>query len=60
MKSIALTYPDFQSLPKGLKRLLVASEELFFGQPAAKPAQKKLPQLLLPAPSIRETKQLHA
>jgi hypothetical protein len=31
MKSIVVTYPDFQSLPKGIKRMLVASESLFFG-----------------------------
>jgi hypothetical protein len=31
MKSI-LTYPDFQALPKGLKRMLVTSENLFFAE----------------------------
>jgi hypothetical protein len=30
MKSIITTYPDFQSLPKGIKRMLVASECFFF------------------------------
>lgn len=30
MKSILVTYPDFRSLPKGIKRLLVTSESLFF------------------------------
>ena len=30
MKSIIMTYPDFQSLPKGIKRMLVASESFFF------------------------------
>jgi hypothetical protein len=30
MKSIICTYPDFRSLPKGLKRMLVVSENLFF------------------------------
>ena len=29
-KSIVCTYPDFRSLPKGLKRMLVISENLFF------------------------------
>jgi hypothetical protein len=29
-KSIVCTYPDFRSLPKGLKQLLVISENLFF------------------------------
>jgi len=38
-KSIVCTYPDFRALPKGLKQLLLASENLFFGKvktPAAK------------------------
>ncbi|HEU5123224.1 MAG TPA: hypothetical protein VFW05_04075 [Verrucomicrobiae bacterium] len=30
MKSIVLTYPDFHSLPKGLKMLLVESECFFY------------------------------
>jgi hypothetical protein len=30
MKSIVLTYPGFQALPRGLKQLLVASESYFF------------------------------
>ncbi|HEY9508979.1 MAG TPA: hypothetical protein VIV82_03880, partial [Verrucomicrobiae bacterium] len=30
MKSIVLTYPDFHSLPKGLKMLLVESEYFFY------------------------------
>jgi hypothetical protein len=31
MKSIMVTYPDFQSLPKGIRRMLVTSESVFFG-----------------------------
>jgi hypothetical protein len=30
MKSILLTYPGFQSLPKGVKKMLVTSETHFF------------------------------
>jgi hypothetical protein len=30
VKSIMVTYPDFQSLPKGIKRMLVTSESVFF------------------------------
>jgi len=30
MKSIICTYPDFRLLPKGLKQMLVVSENLFF------------------------------
>jgi hypothetical protein len=32
MKSIVLTYPGFQSLPRGIKKMLVASETHFFRQ----------------------------
>jgi hypothetical protein len=32
LKSIVCTYPDFRMLPKGLKQMLVASENLFFNQ----------------------------
>jgi hypothetical protein len=35
MKSILVTYPDFQSLPKGIKRMLVLSESLFFNDASA-------------------------
>jgi hypothetical protein len=30
VKSILVTYPDFRSLPKGIKRMLVTSESMFF------------------------------
>ena len=30
IKTIVVTYPDFQSLPKGLKKMLVTSETEFF------------------------------
>ena len=36
MKSIMTTYPDFQALPRGIKRMLLASETFFFGEPQAK------------------------
>jgi hypothetical protein len=32
VKSIVTTYPDFQSLPKGVKKMLVTSESFFFGE----------------------------
>jgi hypothetical protein len=32
MKSIVTTYPYFQSLPKGIKMMLVESEEFFFDE----------------------------
>jgi hypothetical protein len=35
MRTIILTYPEFQSLPRGIKRMLVTSEDLFFGNAEA-------------------------
>jgi hypothetical protein len=32
LKSIVCTYPDFRTLPKGLKQMLVASENIFFNE----------------------------
>jgi hypothetical protein len=32
LKSIVCTYPDFRTLPKGLKQMLVVSENLFFSE----------------------------
>ena len=32
MKSIMITYPDFQSLPRGIKIMLLTSEDFFFGE----------------------------
>lgn len=32
MKSIVCTYPDFRTLPKGLRQMLVVSETHFFGE----------------------------
>ena len=32
MKTILTTYPNFQSLPKGVKRMLVAAESHFFDE----------------------------
>lgn len=42
MKSIITTYPDFPSLPKGLKRMLLASEDLFFGEAKGLPPVHKV------------------
>ncbi len=35
MKSIMVTYPEFQSLPRGVKKMLVTSETDFFRQAKA-------------------------
>jgi hypothetical protein len=34
MNATILNYPSFQTLPKGIKRMLVVSETHFFNQPA--------------------------
>lgn len=37
MKSIMVTYPGFQGLPKGIKQLLLASESHFFEEAKSAP-----------------------
>jgi hypothetical protein len=39
LKSIVCTYPDFRTLPKGLKQMLVISENLFFEETHTAPAE---------------------
>jgi hypothetical protein len=39
LKSIVCTYPDFRTLPKGVKQMLVVSENLFFEEMLAAPAK---------------------
>jgi hypothetical protein len=41
MRTIILTYPGFQSLPRGIKQMLVTSEEIFFGNARAITSNKK-------------------
>lgn len=41
MKSIMVTYPDFQSLPKGLKQMLLASETFFFDETKLHPNESR-------------------
>jgi hypothetical protein len=55
MKSIMLTYPGFQTLPRGVKQMLVASENDFFSDArpaAAKAGANKLPQRQAPRVSV--------
>ena len=40
MKTIITTYPDFQNLPVGVKRMLVASEDFFFREIQSSAAAK--------------------
>ena len=44
MKSIVVAYPYFQSLPKGIKRMLVTSEDLFFSDAKTAPMEQILSQ----------------
>ncbi len=39
MKSIMVTYPGFQDLPKTIKRMLLVSEDFFFGDTAIEGSQ---------------------
>jgi hypothetical protein len=39
MKSIMMTYPGFQALPKGIKKMLLASESFFFSQSSSPPGK---------------------
>jgi hypothetical protein len=43
MKSIMMTYPNFRTLPKGVKQMLLASESFFFEETTA-PAVSRLDQ----------------
>ena len=49
MKSIVVTYPNVRALPKGIKRMLVASESLFFGQARRAPVERNHENLFLHA-----------
>jgi hypothetical protein len=40
LSSITATYPGFQSLPKGVKQMLLVSESVFFDE--ARPVQKSI------------------
>jgi hypothetical protein len=43
MKSIITTYPDFPSLPRGIKKMLLASENFFFSEVKASYPSPKRP-----------------
>ncbi|HKW28530.1 MAG TPA: hypothetical protein VJT54_04280 [Verrucomicrobiae bacterium] len=52
MRTIILTYPGYQSLPRGIKQMLLASESFYFDEPRpaatdinnCKPADAKIAQ----------------
>jgi hypothetical protein len=39
LKSIVCTYPDFRTLPKGVKQMLVISENIFFEEMHTTPVE---------------------
>jgi hypothetical protein len=47
MRTIILTYPGFQSLPRGIKQMLVASETFFFDDAEAAGAKIAQPNLFM-------------
>jgi hypothetical protein len=49
MKSIMVTYRDFQALPKGLKQMLLASESFFFDETNVHVADSRLEKQALAA-----------
>ena len=54
LKSIVCTYPDFRTLPKGLKQMLVVSENLFFSEAQASclDSQEHEKRQLWPVPQL--------
>ena len=56
MKSILVTYPNFQALPKGLKQMLLASESFFFDESKAAPRQSGEAAKNAPNMSLRENR----
>jgi hypothetical protein len=49
MRTIMLTYPGFQALPQGIKKMLLASETFFFSE--AQPHAQRPELRPAPAPS---------
>ena len=41
MNTTILNYPGFQTLPKGVRQMLLVSESYFFNEPAASQPMKK-------------------
>jgi hypothetical protein len=53
MKPIMMVYPGFQTLPKGLKRMLVESESFFFEEETTFFRRDRKPSALLGADNDR-------
>ncbi len=41
MRTIMMTYPGFQTLPRGVKKMLVASENFFFTEAEPQPLDRR-------------------
>ena len=41
MNTTIMNYPGFQTLPKGIKQMLLTSEEYFFEQPPPRETERK-------------------
>ncbi len=67
MRTIILTYPGYQSLPRGIKQMLVASENFYFDEIGAvaaktnhgKPKDAKIAQFA-PIASLGRTLAIYA
>ena len=57
MKSIVLTYPGYQTLPRSLKQLLVASETHFFSEATTRSIKPRPQTSAFPAPATLKPKQ---
>jgi hypothetical protein len=55
MMSIFVTYPDFRSLPQGIKSLLVVSESFFFEETERPSAEREIPASVFREFRIDET-----
>lgn len=48
MRTIILTYPGFQSLPRGIKQMLLASENFYFDESSSGAANRKPKDIKIP------------
>ncbi len=46
LRSIAYNYPEFQSLPRGIKKMLVVTESFFFGEETRRSSAALRPTLV--------------
>jgi hypothetical protein len=51
MRTIILTYPGYQSLPRGIKQMLVASENFYFDESKSAALNRKSKDAKIPVMS---------